>query len=183
MHDFSELFQYLGKIFKNLDYFIFTEEELNKQVAFYTREYVLEYLSKGIPLYGVNPFVDIYKKVSLVEYKRSIFIRTVAHIQLVRKVYTSSRNSFDYKLSYIKKYILRIGKNVLLFSELSDYDTLDNVSPEQLLKELHKHGFLDNYQINDFNALRPLDFFYNVFCDLSEKVLLLKSDKVFTVSE
>jgi 8-oxo-dGTP pyrophosphatase MutT (NUDIX family) len=172
--DFSELFTYLRTIFKNLDFHIFTEEEVSNSIAFYTREYVLEYLSKGISLYGKNPFVDLYADVTPQQYKESIFIRTVAHVQMTRKIYLSNEANYEYKMSYLKKYIQRIGKNMLLFLEVTDYDSLEKISTEHLFNELIRNELITKSSVEGFNDLKPLDFYYNILCDLSDKLILFR---------
>jgi hypothetical protein len=149
---------------------------VTKNVAFYSREYVLEYLSKGICLYGSNPFVDLYKNVTHEQYKNSIFIRTVYHVQTVRKVYLSQINTFEYKLNYLKKYIQRIGKNILMFMGLAEYDSLEKVSAEFLLSELIKHKLIKSAETEGFNDLKPLEYYYNIFTDLSNNLPELRKN-------
>ena len=173
-NDFSELFIYLRGIFKNLDFHIYTEKEIEANIPFHTREYVLEYLAKGICLYGENCFPGLYKKVTSEQYKQSIFIRTIAHIQMVRHVYFSNKHNFEYKIFYLKKYIQRIGKNMLLFLDVSDYDSLERISAEHLFSELTKNGLITKSPTEGFNDFKLLDFYYHIFCDLSEKIILLK---------
>jgi ADP-ribose pyrophosphatase YjhB (NUDIX family) len=172
--DFTELFSYLRNIFKNLDFHLYTELEIENNIAFYTREYVLEYLAKGICLHGQNPFNNLYKKITKEQYKESIFIRTFAHIQMVRNVYFSNKYNFEYKILYLKKYIQRIGKNMLLFLDISDYDSFEKISSEHLFKELTNNNLITKAPTEGFNDLKPLDFYYNIFCDLSEKMIILK---------
>lgn len=179
--DYGELFKYMEQTFKNLDFHIYTIEELDEKVAFYTREYVLEYLSKGITLWGNNPFISMYEGITTHDYKRSILIRTIAHVQMVRKVYFSNKSNFDYKMLYLKKYILRIGKNILLSSGKYDYDTLDKMSTDQIFKELSENNFIKKAQTEGFNELKPIEFFYNIFCDLSDNITNIKKELDFQV--
>jgi ADP-ribose pyrophosphatase YjhB (NUDIX family) len=174
--DLSGLFVFLRSIFNNLDFHIYTESEVRNGVAFYSREYVLEYLAQGISLYGKNIFPDLYKKVTRKQYQNSIYIRSVAHVQMVRKVFLSDKHTFDYKMKYLKKYIERLGKNILLMLGVYDYDALDRISTDLLLKELESRELIKNVSIEGFNQLKPLEFYYYIFCSLADNLVKLKND-------
>jgi len=116
----KELIALFSSRYEKVDFDIFTQKKMIKNLSFYTREFKLEYLAKGLCVYGKNIFIDMWKKVNRYEYKQSLLIRNIEYLQLVRQKYYSSENELV-KLAYLKKYFLRISKSVLLYWGIDDH--------------------------------------------------------------
>ncbi len=168
--DQKELADFIYNNLPNPDLHVYSSEEVESDLAFYTREYILEYLSKGYVLYGENVFKKKFSQVAKKQYCESILIRSFAHVQMVRKTYFNTNHNLEYKSSYTKKYIIRLSKNILLFKGLETYDKLDILSDEQVVEIIQKNDLLDaGYRFND--NTQPLEYFFRLFCDLGHNLI------------
>lgn len=132
----ENLFSMLKEKYSKLDINIYALEEVENKISFYTREFKLEYLSKGICLYGNNIFIKEFNKVTSYEYKQSILIRSIEHLQLVRQKYLTSASNDECKVKYLKKYFLRISKNILLFKGIFDHSSVSNLPETEIYRKL-----------------------------------------------
>jgi len=141
------IFEAISKHFpeSKLDFHIYLTEEVETGVSFFTREYVLEYLSKGMCLCGENLFKDKFEQVTLLQYKKSMFIRSVEHVQMVRKTLFSDTLSKERKLIFVRKYLLRLSINVLLFNNISSHEALSSMTLLEVLRLMKEFHFLTDF--------------------------------------
>src|SRR3989344_2104068 len=83
----NALFELLSRQSKNLDFNVYSHEEILNDLSYYTREYKLEYLAKGVCIFGTNIFLEEFEKVNKFRYRQSILIRSIEHLQMVRQKY------------------------------------------------------------------------------------------------
>lgn len=132
--DSSDIFEFIHKRFYNPDFHVYGAEELRSGLSHFTREYVMEYLAKAKCLFGTNVFVDLFSQVSTRQYKESILIRSIEHTQMVRKVFFSTKYTTEHKIEYLRKYIIRLSRNILLFKKLASYTELDKLSDVEIVE-------------------------------------------------
>ncbi|MCX6717458.1 MAG: NUDIX domain-containing protein [Candidatus Taylorbacteria bacterium] len=166
--DISPLFLYLQKYFENIDFHLYTNKEINNDLSFYTREFVLEYVTKGLCVYGNNKIlIDQYHNVTREQYVKSIFIRSVEYLQLVRAVYYSNKYTNDYKLRYIKKYATRLARCIILIKGYSTWDELEIMTPNQIIKMLSDRKHISSEFKKDVMDLElPLEYYFKLFCEI-----------------
>lgn len=145
----ENLFDMLKESYFKLDINIYTLEEVENNLPFYTREFKLEYVSKGVCLYGNNIFIQEFDTVTDYQYKQSILIRSIEHLQLVRQKYLASDSNDVQKIKYLKKYFLRICKNILLFKGIFDHSSVNELVESEVYKKL--------VELRLFNKIPQLD--------------------------
>lgn len=167
----DNLFKLLSEEFEKLDFHVYLQKEIEQNLSFFTREYVLEYLAKGLCLCGENIFKDKFSEVTEIQYKRSIFIRSVEHVQMVRKVFFSGKHNDEYKLKYLKKYILRLSINILLFNKIMSHTECSKMSLPDVLGIMEKENYISRKYLNSDRIPDSLEDSYNLFCVISENLL------------
>jgi hypothetical protein len=172
----DELSDFIFRKFHNPDFHLYSLDEVDNNLSFFTREYVLEYLAKGVSLYGENIFQKKFAEITKSQYLESILIRSIEHVQMVRKVYFSQKHTPEYKLSYVKKYSIRVARNILLFRGISDYVSLDALSPDQILELLKKNNLLTSKNDSFENSANSLEHYYRIFCDISVNLINCKKE-------
>lgn len=165
----NSLFELLSGRYKNLDFNVYSFEEILNDLSFFTREFKLEYLTKGVCIYGENIFVDEFKKVNNYKYKQSILIRSIEHLQMVRQKYFSVVISYDQKFNFLKKYFLRISRNILLFSGTDNHSSVNNISQNEIIQKLVNVGMFDT--LPNVDNVKTIDEYFNLF-DIISKVLI-----------
>lgn len=169
--DITPLLVLLQKYFENLDFHIYTDSEIKNGLSFFTREFVLEYITKGLCVYGKNVLHDQYKKVTKNQYVESIFIRSVEYLQMVRKVYYSNSYNFDYKLNYLKKYVIRLARCIILMKGYALWDELERMPPNQILSLLFEKKHLrKEFKVEVRGSERSLEYYYRLFCDIGKNL-------------
>ena len=149
------LFGILKESYAKLDVNIYTVEEVKNNISFYTREFKLEYLSKGVCLFGDNIFIEQFNKVTNFQYKQSILIRSIEHLQLVRQKYLTSTLNEDQKTKFLKKYFLRISKNILLFKGVFSHSDVNRLAEGEIYNKL--------IELKLFDAIPQLDIEVSLF--------------------
>ncbi len=171
--ELSNLFNLLEK-YKNLDFNIYTYDEITNNLSYYTREFKLEYLSKGLCIYGKNIFYDEFLKVSDYQYKQSILIRSIEHLQIVRQKYFSNLLSEEKKFLFLEKYFLRISKNILLFKGVEDHTSVNNLSPIDIFKKLVNIKMFD--YLPELDNIKNSEQYFSLFSLISEALIICKKD-------
>ena len=164
------LFNILRNRYSKLDINIYTQGEILSNLSFYTREFKLEYLARGLCIYGENIFQKEYKKVSDYEYRQSMLVRSIERLQIVRQKYFSGLASRREKLNYIKKYFLRISKSVLILQDIENDPSAEKLEQDEINKKLIKIGVLDP----SFNTgnIKTLDEQFDFFDIVISKALI-----------
>ncbi|MEI7512319.1 MAG: hypothetical protein WCK01_02560 [Candidatus Uhrbacteria bacterium] len=170
------LFCYIFKNFPNPDFHVYDVKEIERGTAFLTREYVMEYLSDALCLYGTNPFIKTYNDVSRLQYRRSVLIRSIEHVQMTRKVFYSKRHHVEYKLTYLRKYIVRLAKNLILFKGISSHAELDGLAYGYIMNILQKNGMLEKQRRILGVGEAALQANYDLFCSLSSNLIQCKEE-------
>ena len=173
----NELFKVLSKKYKNLDFNVYSQEEILNDLSFFTREFKLEYLAKGLCVYGENLFKKEFLKVTLYEYKQSILIRSIEYLQIVRQKYFSTALNSKEKLYFLEKYFLRISKSILLFKKVDNHSSVNSLNKDEIFKKLITIGVFD--LLPDINNVKSIDEYFNLFYILSEA--LIKCKKEFSI--
>lgn len=171
--DVSEFFQLVFRYFKNPDFHIYSIDEIENDISFFTRQYVMEYLAQAECIFGFNIFQSKFKKVTDLEYRSSILIRSIEHVQMVRKVYYSNKYDKEYKINYLKKYTIRLAKNILLFKRIYTYNYLSSLSYTQIKRLLIRNKLLE-YRSLRLNSKNSLNNHYNIFCSLGNNLIFCK---------
>lgn len=177
--DITELFDYIFKNFHDTDFHLYAIAEIEGDLSYFTREYVLEYLSKGVCLYGENIFQNKFKEVTKQQYTESILIRSIEHTQMVRKIYFSEKYNLEYKTYYVKKYIVRLAKNILLYKGIMDYDRLDELTNEEVIRVLINNNLLDKrYDLpwDDHLKQVSIGLYYDLFCEIGTNLLNCRTE-------
>lgn len=139
----KELFDLLKSYFDKLDFNIYSEYEVRNKISYFTREFKLEYVAKGICLFGENIFKEMYYNTTNKEYKLSILIRSIEHLQMVRQKYFFALKNEEDKFNYLNKYFLRTSKNILLFYNIFNHTTVNNITQKELFKKLYDINIFD----------------------------------------
>lgn len=175
--DSSALFELLFKEFENVDFHVYSIDEIEGGLSYFTREYITEYLSKGYCIYGENVFKTLYKKVTRRQYRRSILIRSIEHVQMVRKVLFSKKYSLPYKYFFLRKYIIRLSKNILLFKRIMNYDDLSVLTDTQILSTMKSYGLIPvNSTLSPIKSRMGLVQDFRLFCDISSNLITCKKE-------
>jgi hypothetical protein len=178
----NDLFDLLKSKYKKLDVNVYTLEEIEKDLSYYTREFKLEYQAKAISVYGKNILIDEYKKVTKYKYKQSIMIRSIEYIQNVRLKYLTSFLDDSQKIKYMKKYFIRICKGLLLFYDYDTHTSVNKLSDLEVINKVVSLGILES-KPKSFDKINVDDLF-NCFKLLDKAVIksrvdFKKSEKIY----
>lgn len=147
VHDITEgieeIFCYIRRNFKNPDIHIYALSEIDSNLAYLGREFILEYLAKGTVLFGENVFKNKYAEVNQMQYRVSMLVRSAEYLQRIRKLYFSQNIDEDEALVYVKKYIVRLSKCVLILKGILSHSELDSIQADVVLSIMHKNRLLD----------------------------------------
>ncbi len=174
--DFSvlNLFNLLISKYKKLDFNIYTQEELINKISFYTREFKLEYLAKGNCIYGENLLKKEFLKTSKFEYRHSLLIRTIEHLQMVRQKFLTSNIDDVQKRVFLEKYFWRISRNLLLFKGGYNHASVNKLTQKEVLKKLHT---LNLYNcLPKVNSRTSLNELFNYFKLINEAIIKCKKE-------
>lgn len=166
----NELFRLLASRYKQLDVNIYAREEVLNNLSFYTREFKLEYLVQGLCLLGENMLTDVYSRVTEYEYEQSMFIRSVERMQTVRQKCLSGSLTPQKKITYIKKYLLRISRSILILQGSEDNLSANKLQQSEINKKLVEIGILDPSL--DFKKIKTPDEYFNFFNSVISKALI-----------
>jgi hypothetical protein len=169
-----DLFNLFTSRYEKLDFNIYTKEELLNKVSFYTREFKLEYLAKGNCIYGENLLKKEYLKVSKFEYRHSLLIRTIEHLQMVRQKFLTSRIDDTQKRVFLEKYFWRISRNLLLFKGGYNHASVNKLTQKEVLKKLNDLNLYDI--IPKINSSISLNEFFNYFKLINEAIIRCKKE-------
>lgn len=172
--ELSSLFRLLEEHFAKLDFNIYTEYEVKNRISYLTREFKLEYLAKGICIFGKNIFATLYQSVTQKEYRLSIFIRSVEHLQMVRQKYFFGLKTEEEKFKYLYKYFFRISKNILLFYGKFTHITVNKLTNAEVLKELYDTYLFD--RILDIEKVKKSDQLLSLFALIEEVIYKMKTE-------
>lgn len=168
----KELFALLAKRYASLDFNVYSQSEILGDLSYYTREFKLEYLSKGLCIYGENILKAEFSKVTLFRYKQSILIRSIEHLQSVRQKYYSTSTPEDKKLLYLKKYFLRISKNILLFNQVFNHSEVNSIDKTEIFKKLVE---IEMFEFSpDIDSITKLDDYFSLFHLIDEALIRCK---------
>lgn len=159
--------------YKDLDLDIYTTDEIKSGLEYYRKEFRLEYLAKSKCVIGdPDLFINMHRNVGKEEYKSSIIVRSVDHVQKVRLKYTSSTTLSRDKIKYIKKYYFRILKNLLLYCECGDYDYVNDLLEENIIT-IAKLKFV-NFNIRDIQLSNEIEEVVFIFEEMVKTITTLK---------
>lgn len=165
--DMDELFGFIYKNFNNPDFHIYTTEEVEEGLSYWTREFILEYLAKALCIYGENILKAKFAQITDQQYKESMLIRSIEYMQRVRRVYYSKIYNQNDKLQYIEKYTVRLAKSILMLYEICNHDDLDRLYGEDVIDLLRANNLLDD----EFTLKgATLDVCYQIFCRVGDNL-------------
>ncbi len=170
----NSLFKILSTRYDKLDVNIYTQEEVLNNLSFYTREFKLEYLAEGLCLYGKNILRDEYSKVSEYKYKRSMLIRSIERLQIVRQKYFLTSIGSQNKLDYLKKYFLRISKSILILHGAENNSSVNGLNQNKINKKLFAVGVSDILLNTD--KIKAADEYLKLFNILSKALIKCKKE-------
>lgn len=151
------------KKFVNPDVLVYKYNEIIQDLSYFKREFILEYLSKGLCLYGTNILKTKFEKITNKQYRESIVIRSAEHLQKVRTLYYNNSVDVEYKRNVIEKYIIRLSRNIIMLNGINTYDKLEMLSNEEVLDILYDN-YLINHRCNDFdNSQKSLEYYFKLF--------------------
>lgn len=169
-----DFFNLLKSRYKKLDFNIYSQEELTKKVSYYTREFKLEYLAKGLCVYGKNLLKEEFSKISIFEYRQSLLIRSIEHMQMVRQKFFTSDVDDVQKREYIEKYFWRISRNILLFKGGYDHSSVNRLNKKEVLRRLHS---LKLYHITPkIDSKTEVNKLFNYFSLISDAIIQCRKD-------
>lgn len=171
----KELFNLLKSYFNKLDFNIYSEYESRNKISYFTREFKLEYIAKGVTIFGENIFKEINSNVTNQEYKLSILIRSIEYLQMVRQKYFFALKNEDEKFKYLYKYFIRISKNILLFYGVFNHTTVNNLTNTEIFKKLYELNIFD--KIIDIENVKISDELLTLFY-LTEEALYKIRDEI-----
>lgn len=170
----KELFDLIKSYFNKLDFNIYSEYEVRNKISYFTREFKLEYVAKGICLFGENIFKEMYYNTTNKEYKLSILIRSIEHLQMVRQKYFFALKNEEDKFNYLNKYFLRISKNILLFYNTFNHTTVNNITHKELFKKLYDINIFD--KIINIQNIKTSDELLILFSLIEQAIYKLRNE-------
>jgi len=170
----SHLFKLLYERYSTIDFNVYSYAEILSTVSFYTREFKLEYLQKGLCIYGANIFQDEFLKVDANKYRRSILIRSIEYLQMVRQKYFSRSLTDAQKFEYLKKYFLRICKSILLFCGRHDHSSVNKMTQVEILEDLVAMRVFDT--LPDIESIENKNDLFNLFSIISDALMKCKKE-------
>ncbi len=164
-----DLFNLFNAKYKKLDLNIYSQEELINNISFYTREFKLEYLAKGTCIFGENLLKKEFIKITKPEYRRSLLIRTIEHVQMVRQKFLTSNLDDNQKRAYLEKYFWRISKNLLLFKGEYNHTSVNKLTQKEVLKKLYTLKLYD--RIPKINSQLTLNELFDSFVLINKAII------------
>lgn len=172
----SDLFNLLNTKYDKLDFNIYSEEELINKISFYTREFKLEYLAKGTCIFGQNLLKKEFSKINQYEYRNSLLIRTIEHLQLVRQKFLTSNLDDNQKRAYLEKYFWRISRNLLLFKGGYNHASVNKLTQKEVLKKLYMLKLYDF--VPNINSKLALNELFDCFALINQAIIECRKEIV-----
>lgn len=166
----GELFKLLASKYERLDVNVYAYNEIVSNLSFYTREFKLEYLTDGLCIFGENVLADEYSKINEYEYKQSMLIRSIERLQIVRQKYFLTPLPPQEKEAYVKKYLLRISRSILILQGLESGSSANKLQQNEINQKLARMGVLDSPL--DFQKMKTLDERFDFFNSVISKALI-----------
>ncbi|TSC52671.1 MAG: hypothetical protein LiPW41_41 [Parcubacteria group bacterium LiPW_41] len=157
-----ELFRLLATKHKKLDINLYTQDEVENNLSYFTREFKLEYLADGLCIIGINIFKEKFSEVTRFEYEQSMLIRSIERLQIVRQNFFLNTLSSQDKRAYIEKYFLRISRNILILQGIGDNAFVNNLKKEDVERNMRVLG-TPSLPPNIFSREMDIDVFYEIF--------------------
>jgi len=168
------LFKIISNRYNKLDINIYTYAEILENISFLTREFKLEYLSKGVCLYGENILKNEYWKINDYKYKQSMFIRSIERLQMVRQKYFLSSTDPEEKLNYLKKYFFRISKSLLILNGVEKDSTVQILNQDKVNQKLFDIGMFDF--LPNTEETKTVDEYFDLFNLIGKALIKCKKD-------
>ena len=90
---------------------------------------------------------------------------------MVRKVYYSNSYNFDYKINYLKKYVIRLARCIILMKGYALWDELERMPPNQILSLLFEKKHLQKeFKVEVKGSEKSLEYYYRLFCDIGKNL-------------
>ncbi|MCX6716488.1 MAG: hypothetical protein NTV72_01025 [Candidatus Taylorbacteria bacterium] len=161
--DVNEISSFIFDNFINPDFTIYLKDEIESKLPFVdvgNGFFALNYLARGICIYGKNIFKEKLEKIDVVKYKESLLTKAFEYILRLRIVYFSQKYDESYKFDYFQKYVTRLIRMILLYREYLNYDNIDNFTRVELLEYAKlKSIFIENYNFGSISLNDYLKMF------------------------
>lgn len=174
--DRDSLSRFIFDNFKNPDYTIYTEEEVNSSLPFVdvgNGVFALEYLARGHCIFGRNIFSEKLRAMDPEAYKESLLRKAFEYILRLRIVLFSEAHDSDYKFNYFQKYVTRLARMVLLYQGYASYDNIDSFTRMELLKFAEQKKILSLPGADD----PTLENYIRIFEDIDRYVVNIRASE------
>ena len=174
--DLEKIADFCYKNFKNPQFTIYYEDELNSSLPFRDTGvgwFAMEFFSQGTAVYGNNIFIKLLEKVSLNDYRRSHLEKVFEYILRIRSTFLSHTVTSEYKLVYLNKYITRLLRGIILFSGFSTYRQIEAMQQLEIYDFCKKCGVLPGDSTVDLTSLQSM---YKIFEQANIYALSIRTD-------
>lgn len=152
--------KFIFNTFINPDITIYLKEEVESSLPFTdigNGVFALEYLSRGICIFGDNIFKNKMTGIDLSKYYESLLVKAFEYVLRLRTVFFSEKYDSSYRFTYFEKYVTRLTRMVLLYKNYVNYDSVESLTRVELLSLAKNKGILKGEY--DFNLITFNDYF------------------------
>lgn len=175
--DLHAIVDFIFSQFKEPDFRIYFEDEVKSDLQFMDKGvgwFALEYFAHGIVLYGENIFIKKLATVDRARLKESYLNKIFEYIIRIREAYISKNSSNTYRLWHLRKYLIRLLIDILLYRDHIRYGDLAHLSKIDIINLGKKYTILGSKTTVDFNNLESM---YGAYREINEHVVAHHSHK------
>lgn len=157
--DLLQISDFIFSSFKKPDFRIYFQDEINSNLPFMDvgiGVFAMEYFASGISLFGENIFIEKLSKISKSKLRESYLNKIFEYIIRIRVAYISKNFTHEYKMWHLRKYIIRLLIDILLYNGHIIYTDLKRLSKYDIIDLCKKYRILKKESVIDFENLENM---------------------------
>lgn len=154
--DLFQICNFIFSSFKKPDFRVYFQDEIDSNLPFMDvgiGVFAMEYFANGISLFGENIFIEKSSKIGKTKLRESYLNKIFEYIIRIRVAYISKNSTYEYKMWHLRKYIIRLSIDILLYNGHIRYNDLKKLSKHDIIGLCKKHGILKKESIVNFEDM------------------------------
>lgn len=157
--DLFQISDFTFSSFKKPDFRIYFQDEIDSNLPFMDvgiGVFAMEYFANGISLFGENIFIKKSSKIGRAKLRESYLNKIFEYIIRIRVAYISKNLTYEYKMWHLRKYIIRLSIDILLYNGHIRYNDLKKLSKHDIVALCKKYRIVKKESIVDFENLENM---------------------------
>lgn len=157
--DLLQISDFIFSCFKKPDFRVYFQDEIDSDLPFMDvgiGVFAMEYFASGVSLFGKNIFIEKLSKISRRKLRESYLNKIFEYIIRIRVAYISQNSTHEYKMWHLRKYIIRLSIDILLYNGHIVYADLKKLSKYDIINLCKKYGIIKTESGVDFENLENM---------------------------